>query len=155
MASICPVFKWLACPVIQTAFEYWTIWHLTSLDHLNTKLIWYSDPHCSKGFNTKHVLIFGWLIGVLMKIGSTFERHSKSEPNHNKISKMAAILFLPFKIGFHKLSEFECLVFESPLYDFSDSSFTLSLMYLFTTLCSCSQKAYVRRHLCYRSVTCK
>ena len=33
---------------IQMAFENQTIWHPTSfLDHLNTRLVQYSDPHCN------------------------------------------------------------------------------------------------------------
>ena len=28
------------------AFEYWTIWNPTSFWFSNTKLVWYSDPHC-------------------------------------------------------------------------------------------------------------
>ena len=31
---------------IQMVFKYQTIWHPTSFDHLNTELVWYSDPHC-------------------------------------------------------------------------------------------------------------
>ena len=32
---------------IQIAFEYWTIWRLTFLDQWNTKLVPYSDLHCT------------------------------------------------------------------------------------------------------------
>ena len=47
MVSICPLFKCLGCLVFK--------WHLktrpfgiqTIFDHLNTRLVWYSDPHCS------------------------------------------------------------------------------------------------------------
>ena len=46
MASICPVFKWLGCLIFK--------WHLNTrpfsiqplFDHLNTRLVRYSDPHC-------------------------------------------------------------------------------------------------------------
>ena len=30
---------------IQMTFEYQTIWHPTSVYHLNTKLVWNSDPY--------------------------------------------------------------------------------------------------------------
>ena len=46
MVSTCPVSKWLGCLVFK--------WHSTTgpfgiqplLDHLNTELVWYSDPNC-------------------------------------------------------------------------------------------------------------
>ena len=46
MASICLVFKWLGCMVFK--------WHLKTrpfgiqplFNHLNTRLVRYSDPHC-------------------------------------------------------------------------------------------------------------
>ena len=47
MASICLVFKWLGCLVFK--------WHSKTrpfgiqplFEHLNTRLVWYSDPHCT------------------------------------------------------------------------------------------------------------
>ena len=32
---------------IQMAFDYWTIWQSNIFDHLNTRLVWYSNPHCT------------------------------------------------------------------------------------------------------------
>ena len=46
MASIFPVLKWSGCPVFKwhsktTPFGIWPL-----CDHFNTRLVWYSDPHC-------------------------------------------------------------------------------------------------------------
>ena len=46
MAFICLILKWLGCPVFK--------WHLKTrpfgiqrlFNHLNTRLVWYWDPHC-------------------------------------------------------------------------------------------------------------
>ena len=46
MVSICSVFKWLGWPVFicHSKTKPFGIWPL--LDHLNTKQVQYSDPHC-------------------------------------------------------------------------------------------------------------
>ena len=52
MASICTVYKWLGCPVFK--------WHLKTrlfgiqplFDHLNIRLVQYSDPHCNFFFSS-------------------------------------------------------------------------------------------------------
>ena len=47
MRSICPVFKWLGCPVIKWHSNTGTLGIQPPFDHSNTKLVQYSDPHCT------------------------------------------------------------------------------------------------------------
>ena len=53
VASICPVFKWLSCPVKWHSktgpFGVQPLFH-----HLNTRLFRYSDPHCTNHKVSRH-----------------------------------------------------------------------------------------------------
>ena len=57
MASICPVLKWLGCPVFKWYSNTWPFGIQPLFDHLNTKLVQYSDPYCSF-FRTNYLMMF-------------------------------------------------------------------------------------------------
>ena len=48
MASICPVFNWLGCPVFKWHSNTVTFGRQPLLHHLNTELVQYSENHCTE-----------------------------------------------------------------------------------------------------------
>ena len=51
--SICPVFQWLRCPEFKWPLNTGPFGIQPHFDHVNTKLVWYSDPQCTNDRNQK------------------------------------------------------------------------------------------------------
>ena len=132
MVAICPVLKQLGSPVFKWHSNTRPFVHPTPFDHLNTRLVWYSDPHSTVGIRIPTSPILEGLKCVKLKNGLcpsydlntelNFLQFSGAIQNQDQCSNCIHLIWHSFqnldtkKSSFEMNPDFGCLVLGSPQY---------------------------------------